>query len=246
MTIKHYATEAKTAHSHLMPLLSQAIDDTQARLATAAQAASADTIRPNLEGMLANADTPPAEAVNGILSGYLQLMPAHRAREGGLLIRSLVSTKKHHGLSDAQASQIAGAMLAAINGKGYSGIIEWPENWQADLSQSELNQWAEWVAPKEHAKLMASLETHTKTRISAESDLVQLKTSRNALAALVPAPSSGTVIKIRNNADKRQGVSGIHWEGGEVKEIAPADYARVTQNTGYQLLAESGQLEVLA
>lgn len=246
MTMKDYAAAAQQAHDNLTPLLNKAISNTQQRLDKARQATTPEALRPQLLAILEGADTPAAEAIGGILNGYAQLMPDHRARDGGLLIRSLVSTKRHHGLTETQAGQIAGAIIGAINGKGHSGLIEWPENWHEQLHHSDLKQWAEWVAPKAYSEFTANLETHTQARISAESDLVQLEASRQALAELVPTPSEGTVIRIRNNAEFRQGVGGIHWEPGEVKALEPADYMRVTGSNGYQRLADSGQLEVMA
>lgn len=246
MTMKNYATEAQTAHDHLMPLLEKAQTEAQQRLDKAKQASTPDALRPQLLAILDNADTPAADAIGGILSGYAQLMPDHRARDGGLLIRSLASTKSHHGLTEAQAGQIAGAIIGAISGKGHAGLIQWPENWQRELSHGDLLKWCEWVAPKAYGKLLDSLESQAKARISAESDLVQLQASRQALAGLVPSPSTGAVIRIRNNAEKRQGVSGIQWNPGEVKPLEPAEYARVTANAGYSSLVEAGQLEVVA
>ncbi|XKH00782.1 hypothetical protein LG325_11905 [Marinobacter nauticus] len=246
MTMKQFSTEAQTAHDHLVPLLDQAISHTNDRLEKAKQAASPEALRPDLLAMLDNADTPAADAIGGIIGGYAQLMPNHRARDGGLLIRSLVSTKSHHGLTDDQAGQIAGAIIGAIQGKAHSGLIEWPENWHDELHHNDLCQWCEWVAPKAYGDLLASLQDTTKARISAESDLVQLQASQQALADLVPSPSTGAVIQIRNNAENRQGVAGIHWQAGEVKTLEPAEYAQVIDNAGYQRLADAGQFEVLA
>ena len=85
-----------------------------------------------------------------------------------------------------------------------------------------------------------------KARISAETDLVQLKRARQALEDMVPKKMSSTAVRIRNNAERGQGVAGFRWQGGEMLEIAPTDYARLVSANGFKLLIESGQLEVVA
>ena len=85
-----------------------------------------------------------------------------------------------------------------------------------------------------------------KARISAETDLIQLKRARQALEDMVPKKMSSTTVRIRNNAERGQGVAGFRWQGGEMLEIAPTDYARLVSANGFKLLIESGQLEVVA
>jgi|GEM_PF-2633668 len=248
MTVKDYKTAAQKAHDTLTPLLDDAFAEAQAMLEKAGQVASRDAVRPELVEMINKADTPPADAIAGILASYAGLLPQHLARDGGLFIRSLVSIKKHHGLTDSQAAQIAGAIVASIHGKAPMSLIEWPgcDDWDSQLHHTDLDQWAAWVSPKEHGKLTSKLEAETKARINAESVLVHLEASRRALADLVPKVVTTSVIKIRNNSEHRQGISGVRWTAGEVKALDAVEYAAVTDSAGYQSLIESGQLEVVA
>lgn len=247
MTMKDYTAAAQNAQDTLSPLLDKAVADAQKRLSEATKAASVDSLRPQLIAIIDNADTPPLDAVTGILSTYCALMPQHRTREGDLLVRSLCSTKKHHGLTDKQAAQVAGAMVACVQGKAPMSLIEWPDvkTWHRQLNDADLHQWAEWVAPKEYATLSKALEKTTEARMSAETDVVQLETCRRALADLVPKAFECAVIQVRNNADHCQGVAGIQWEGGEVKRLEPTDYAKITVHPGFSRLIEQAQLEVV-
>lgn len=248
MTIQKFTTAAQQAHDTLTPLLAQAIEDTQAILNEAKQAASIEPLRPELIDMLNSADTPPADSVASILSGYCDLLPAHSGRDSGLLIRSLVSTKSYRALSDKQAGQIAGAIIASIHGKAPQSLTEWPaaEDWHKQLHDSDLQLWAAWAAPEKYSKFKRKIDTHTESRMSAESDLMQLEVSQQALAELVPTPSAGHKIVIRNNAEHRQGIAGIQWQPGEEKPLTSADYAVLTSSTGYEQLTQDNVLEVVA
>lgn len=246
MTMKDYTAAAQSAHDKLSPLLDKAVADAQARLSEADKAASAETVRAQLVAMIDNADTPPADSVTGILGSFCALLPDHRAHDGGVIIGALVSTKKRHALSEKQAAQIAGAIIASVHGKAPAGLIEWPDTWHSQLSDADLHQWVEWVAPKEYAKLSADLEATARARISAETDLTQLETCRRALADLVPSASDGTVIQIRNNADHAQGMAGIRWQAGEVLPISAADYVSLAAHGGYHRMIQQNELEVVA
>jgi hypothetical protein len=181
-----------------------------------------------------------------MIQTYAALLNRPATTDGAWLIRSLVSSVKHHGLTSEQAGQIAGAMLSAINGRAPMSLITWPaaDNWSEHLHFSDLQQWAAWLAPTQHAKLMASTEKETVARIAAETDLIQLDCARSALANIVPTYINSKVVKIRNNFNRSQGVSGMMWQPLETLEVAPVDYARLVSANGFDLLIEDGTLEL--
>lgn len=243
-----YATEAQRAHDSLLPMLEAAIQDATERQEQASQKANADTIRPQLVAMIDGADTPAPDAIGGIIATYAALLNNPGTRDGKWLIESLHSTVKHHGLKPAQAGQIAGAIVGAIQGKAPLSLIEWPaaDDWHKYLHHADLLQWAAWIAPKKYEEFAAALDATAEERIRADTDLAQLEQARKALADLVPEFRESNVVRIRNNGEHGQGVAGIRWKAGEIVEVAANDYARLVAATGYQHLNESGQLEVVA
>ena len=246
--MKQYIEAAQRAHDELLPLLGDAIADAQDRLSKAKATADHDAVTPQLVELLNNADTPPADAIGGIIATYAALLNNPGTRDGAWLIRSLASTAKHHGLKDAQTGQIAGAIIGAIHGKAPVSLIEWPaaDAWHKQLHHADRMKWAAWLAPKEHAKLMKRMEATAQARISAETDLIQLEHAREALADLVPESVSSARVRIRNNTDHTQGVAGCRWKAGETVELEPSEYAALVDSQGFQRLADSGQLEVIA
>jgi len=246
--MKKYIEAAKKAHEQLMPLVEAATTDAQDRLSKAKEDATAEEVSPLLVDMLNNAALPADGAVTGIIATYAALLNNPGTRDGGFLIRHLVSAVKHHGLKDEQAAQIAGAMIAAVHGLAPTSLITWPaaDDWQEHLHYSDLKQWAAWLAPAEYKQFEERTTATAKARISAETDLVQLKRARQALEDMVPKKMSSTAVRIRNNAERGQGVAGFRWQGGEMLEIVPTDYARLASANGFKLLIESGQLEVVA
>jgi len=87
-------------------------------------------------------------------------------------------------------------------------LITWPaaDKWSEHLHFSDLQQWAAWLAPTQHTKLMTGTEKETVARIAAEHDLLQLQRARESLVGMVPVNVSSAVVKIRsNNADRAQG-----------------------------------------
>jgi len=198
--------------------------------------------------MLNNAALPADGAVTGIIATYAALLNNPGTRDGVFLIRHLVSAAKHHGLKDEQAAQIAGAMIAAVHGLAPASLITWPaaDDWQEHLHYSDLKQWAAWLAPAEYELFEGRTAAIARDRISAETKLVQLKRARQALEDMVPKKMSSNVVRIRNNAERGQGVAGFRWEVGEMLEIAPTDYAHLVSANGFKLMIESGKLEVVA
>ena len=246
--MKKYIEAAQTAHDNLLPQLDAAIANALERIKKARADADTEAVTPTLVDMLNNAAIPADGAVTGIIATYAALLNNPGTRDGVFLIRHLVSAAKHHGLKDEQAAQIAGAMIAAVHGLAPTSLITWPaaDDWQEHLHYSDLKQWAAWLAPAEYKQFEERTTATAKARISAETDLVQLKRARQALEDMVPKKMSSTAVRIRNNAERGQGVAGFRWQGGEMLEIAPTDYARLVSANGFKLLIESGQLEVVA
>jgi len=246
--MKKYIEAAKKAHGQLMTLVEAATTDTQDRLSKAKEDATAEEVSPLLVDMLNNAALPADGAVTGIIATYAALLNNPGTRDGVFLIRHLVSAAKHHGLKDEQAAQIAGAMIAAVHGLAPASLITWPaaDDWQEHLHYSDLKQWAAWLAPAEYELFEGRTAAIARDRISAETKLVQLKRARQALEDMVPKKMSSNVVRIRNNAERGQGVAGFRWEVGEMLEIAPTDYAHLVSANGFKLMIESGKLEVVA
>jgi hypothetical protein len=246
--MKQYTEAAQTAHDNLMPLVDAALASAKDRLEKAKACADHEAITPQLVAMIDKAGTPSADAVGGILATYAALLNNPATRDGAWLMRNLASAVKHHSLTPAQASQIAGAMLAAIKGNAPASLIEFPaaDVWSSQLHHADLQLWAAWLNPDAHTKLMTGTEKETVARIAAETDLIQLERARNALADIVPTYINSKVVKIRsNNADRPQGTAGFKWQPLETLEVAPMDYARLVSGDGFNRLLESGQLEVV-
>ena len=244
--MKTYTEAAQTAHDNLLPLVDAAIASAKDRLSKATASADHDAIAPKLVALIDCADTPRGDAVPGMIQTYAALLNKPATTDGPWLIRSLVSSVKHHGLTSEQAGQIAGAMLSAINGRAPMSLITWPaaDKWSEHLHFLGLQQWASWLAPTQHTKLMASTEKETVARIAAETDLIQLDCARSALANIVPTYINSKVVKIRNNFNRSQGVSGMMWQPLETLDVAPVDYARLVSANGFDLLIEEGTLEL--
>jgi len=247
--MKTYTEAAQAAHDTLLPLLDAAIASAQDRLEKAKATADNEAVTPKLVALIDDADTPRGDAVPGMIQTYAALLNKPATTDGAFLIRHLASTVKHHGLNSEQAGQIAGAMLSAINGRAPMSLITWPaaDKWSEHLHFSDLQQWAAWLAPTQHTKLMTGTEKETVARIAAETDLIQLERARNALTDIVPTYINSKVVKIRsNNADRPQGTAGFKWQPLETLDVAPMDYARLVSGDGFNRLLESGQLEVIA
>jgi hypothetical protein len=244
--MKQYTEAAQTAHDNLLPLIDAAIASAKDRLEKAKACADHEAITPKLVALIDSADTPRGDAVPGMIQTYAALLNRPATTDGLWLMRSLLSSVKHHGLTSEQAGQIAGAMLSAINGRAPMSLITWPaaDKWSEHLHFSDLQQWAAWLAPTQHAKLMASTEKETVARIAAETDLIQLDCARSALANIVPTYINSKVVKIRNNFNRSQGVSGMMWQPLETLDVAPVDYARLVSANGFDLLIEDGTLEL--
>jgi len=244
--MKTYTEAAQTAHDNLLPLIDAAIASAKDRLEKAKACADHEAITPKLVALIDSADTPRGDAVPGMIQTYAALLNRPATTDGLWLMRSLLSSVKHHGLTSEQAGQISGAMLSAINGRAPMSLITWPaaDKWSEHLHFSDLQQWAAWLAPTQHAKLMASTEKETVARIAAETDLIQLDCARSALANIVPTYINSKVVKIRNNFNRSQGVSGMMWQPLETLDVAPVDYARLVSANGFDLLIEDGTLEL--
>lgn len=245
-----YQAAAQAAYEELQAAHADALAEAQARLQHATEAASADAIRPRLIAMLEQAEPPAADTVASVLGGYVALFPAHLQRDGALLIRSLGSTKKHHGLNDKQAGQIAAAIVACVHGKGSAGLIDFPsaDTWHNNLSASDLHAWSGWVAPDAYEELQAELDGLTRERFEAERDLALLDASKQTLdrlAELHGGPARD-VIRIKSNVANRSGVAGIFFEPGEVRELNPAQWGEIADHAGYRRMIGAGQLEVVA
>ena len=246
--MKMYTEAAQTAHDSLIPLVDSAIASAKDRLSKATASADHDAIAPKLVALIDGADTPRGDAVPGMIQTYAALLNKPATTDGAFLIRHLASTVKHHGLNSEQAGQIAGAMLSAINGRAPMSLITWPaaDKWSEHLHFADLQQWAAWLAPTQHTKLMTGTEKETVARIAAEHDLLQLQRARESLVGMVPVNVSSAVVKIRsNNADRAQGTAGFRWQPLETLEVVPMDYARLVSSDGFNRLLESGQLEVI-
>ena len=246
--MKQYTEAAQAAHDNLLPLLDAAIASAQDRLSKAKASADHEATAPKLVALIDSADTPRGDAVPGMIQTFAALLNKPATTDGAFLMRSLLSSVKHHGLTSEQAGQIAGAMLSAINGRAPMSLITWPaaDKWSEHLHFSDLQQWAAWLAPTQHAKLMASTEKETVARIAAEHDLLQLQRARESLVGMVPVNVSSAVVKIRSNiAERAQGAAGFMWEPLETLEVAPMDYARLVSADGFNRLIEQGALELI-
>jgi hypothetical protein len=246
--MKKYIEAAKKAHGQLMTLVEAATTDAQDRISKAKEDATPEEVSPLLVVMLNNAAIPADGAVTGIIATYAALLNNPGTRDGVFLIRHLVSAAKHHGLKDEQAAQIAGAILAAIKGNAPASLIEWPaaDDWQEHLHYSDLKQWAAYLAPAEYRQFEERTKATAKARISAETDLVQLKRARQALEDMVPKKKSSATVNIKNLTERKTGVSGIRWEAGETMALGTEAFAQVIDSPGFQKLLETKTFEVVA
>jgi len=246
--MKKYIEAAKKAHEQLMTLVEAATTDAQDRISKAKEDATPDEVSPLLVDMLNNAAIPADGAVTGIFSTYAALLNNPGTRDGAFLIRHLVSATKHHGLTNEQAAQIAGAMIAAVHGSAPASLIEWPaaDDWHEHLSYSDLKQWAAWLAPAKYKQFEERTTATAKARISAETDLVQLKRARQALEDMVPKKMSSTAVNIKNLTERKTGISGVGWEAGETMALGTEAFAQVIDSPGFQKLLETKTLEVVA
>ena len=248
--MKKYIEAAQTAHDNLLPQLDAAIANALERIKKARADADTEAVTPTLVDILNNADTPRGDAVQGILTTYAGMLKNPGTRDGSYLIRHLASTVKyhaqHHGLTNEQAGQIAAAILAAIKGKAPASLIEWPaaDDWQEHLHYSDLKQWAAWLAPAEYRQFEERTTATAKARISAETDLVQLKRARQALEDMVPKKKSSTTVNIKNLTERKTGLSGIRWEAGETMALGTEAFAQVIDSPGFQKLLETKTFEV--
>lgn len=239
---------AQQSHAQLMPLLEVATADAQNRLAKATSAADREDITHKFAALVSQAPTPPPEAVGGIIATYAAILGQPAMRNGAGLMSSLCTAAQHHGLTSEQSAHIAGAIIAAIHGKAPMSLIEWPaaDAWHAKIGFNDLKQWAAWLAPEQHAKLMTTIEATAKARISAETDLLQLNRARQSLAGLVPQQTGSEFMRVKNNAEQAQGVAGIRWQAGEMLSVSSNDYGRIVVTDGFMRLIESGQFELVA
>jgi hypothetical protein len=245
--MKKYIEAAQTAHDNLLPQLDAAIANALERIKKARADADTEAVTPTLVVMLNNAAIPADGAVTGIIATYAALLNNPGTRDGAFLIRHLVSATKHHGLKDEQAAQIAGAMIAAVHGLAPASLIEWPaaDDWQ-ELHYSDLKQWAAWLAPAEYKQFEERTTATAKARISAETDLIQLKRARQALEDMVPKKKSSATVNIKNLTERKTGVSGIRWEAGETMALGTEAFAQVIDSPGFQKLLETKTFEVVA
>jgi len=246
--MKKYIEAAKKAHEQLMTLVEAATTDAQDRISKAKEDATSEEVSPLLVDMLNNAAIPADGAVTGIIATYAALLNNPGTRDGAFLIRHLVSATKHHGLKDAQAAQIAGAMIAAVHGSAPASLIEWPaaDDWQEHLHYSDLKQWAAWLAQAEYKQFEERTTATAKARISAETDLIQLNRARQALEDMVPKKMSSTTVNIKNLTERKTGISGFQWQGGETMALGTEAFAQVIDSPGFQKLLETKTLEVVA
>jgi hypothetical protein len=249
MKMHTYQTAAQAAHADLLDKLSEAQTEARQRQQQAAQAVSDDTMRPHLLGIITNTDTPTADTVAATIASFAAMMPAHKARDGAAMIAHLTSIKKHNGLSDKQAGQVIGAMMACIHGKASAGLTEWPsrETWHHALSVAELHQWAEWAAPDAYAELQADVQRAMRDRFEADRDLARLESDQKALDLLAATQGDNdNVIRIANPTARRQRIGTVMFEPEAVTELTDRDYAAVVQHGGFQRLIAAGDLAVVA
>jgi hypothetical protein len=246
--MKSYTEAAQLAHTQLMPLLESATADAQDRLSKATSAADREGITQKFAELVSQSPTPPPEAVGGIIATYAAMLGQPAMRNGSGLMSSLCSSAQYHSLTGEQSAHIAGAIIAAIHGKAPMSLIEWPaaDAWHKIIGLKDLQQWAAWLAPEQHAQLMTAIESTAKARISAENDLLQLKRARQSLTGLVPQQVGNEFMRVKNNAGRAQGVAGVRWQAGEVLNVSPTDYGRIVVTDGFKQLIESGQLELVA
>jgi len=246
--MKKYTEAAQTAHDNLLPQLDAAIANALERIKKARADADTKAVSPLLVDMLNNAAVPAGGAVTGIFSTYAALLNNPGTRDGAFLIRHLISATKHHGLTNEQAEQIAGAILAAIKGGAPASLIAWPaaDDWHEPLSYSDLKQWAAWLAPARYMQFEHHITETAKARISAETDIVQLKRARQALEDMVPKKMSRTTVSIKNLTERKTGISGVGWEAGETMALGTEAFARLIDSPGFQNLLETKTLEVVA
>jgi hypothetical protein len=247
---KHFTEEAQKAVEHLAPYLDKALEVERENLERANQSLSREEEELCLVKILNEVETPPIESIIATLGNYAGLLPKEKTRDGKLFIRSLVSIKKYHGLTDEQAGQVARSIIGSIHNKATVTLVQWPDadTWHSALAYSDLRQWCEWVAPKEYGKLRKRLDSHLRALIAAEKNILNLETSKRALEQLgIHAVScDGKKIKIRNNGDLKQGVAGLRWEPGETLTLAPETYGEMIHHAGFAGLVEMGQMEVVA
>ena len=246
--MKKYTEAAQTAHDNLLPQLDAAIANALERIKKARADADTKAVTPTLVDMLNNAAIPAGGAVAGIFSTYAALLNNSGTRDGAFLIRHLVSATKHHGLTNEQAERIAGAILATMKGGAPASLIVWPaaDDWHEHLSYSDLKQWAAWLAPARYMEFEHHITETAKARISAETDLVQLKRARQALEDMVPKKMSRTTVNIKNLIQRKTGISGVRWEAGETMALGTEAFAQVIDSPGFQKLLETKTLEVVA
>jgi len=247
--MKKYTEAAQTAHEQLMTLVEAAIANALERKKKARADADTEAVTPTLVDILNNAAIPAdTEAVAGIFSTYAALLNNSGTRDGAFLIRHLVSATKHHGLSNEQAERIAGAILATMKRGTPASLIVWPaaDDWHENLSYSDLKQWAAWLVPAKYKQFEHHITETAKARISAETDLVQLKRARQALEDMVPKKMSSTTVNIKNLIQRKTGISGFQWQGGETMALGTEAFAKVIDSPGFQKLLETKTLEVVA
>ena len=249
MKTETFYTAAQAAHADLSNKLTTAQTEARERAQQAALAASDDVLRPRLLGIITNQDAPSAEAVTSTLAAYAAMLPAHRQRDGVVLINSLESVKKHNGLTDKQAGLIAAAIMACVHGKAHAGLIDFPGSnvWHHDLTVGTLKQWAAWIAPDAHAELVKELNAAMRDRFRAEREMARLQAAEAALGMLGNAliESASNVIHLANHTGQQQRVGGVVFEPG-TNVIDLDTFANIADNGGYRRMLDAGQLEVVA
>ncbi|MEO8646547.1 hypothetical protein [Pseudomonas sp.] len=249
--MKSYIEAAQQAHKQLTPLLDHAIADANTNLAQAKDAGDRKVITQKLVAAINAAEKPHADAVPGILASYAGMLRDPGIHDGSRMIAALSSTVSvgaGYSITDKQAAIIAVAILAAVHGKAPLSLIEWPaaDAWHTVMSFESLLRWAAWVAPAEHAAVVADMADAAKQLIQAEIDLLHLSRASQALGNLIPKPSSGEFVRIKNHAEHKQGAAGIRWQAGETLEVSNNDYVRLISHAGFKQLTEAGQFEIMA
>jgi len=102
--IKTCTEAAQTAHDNLLPLIDAAIASAKDRLEKAKACADYEAIAPKLVALIDCADTPRGDAVPSMIQTYAALLNRPATTDGLWLMRSLLSSVKHHGLTSGQHS----------------------------------------------------------------------------------------------------------------------------------------------
>jgi len=231
----------------LSPKIDKEIKNTKDRLKTIEAQLTPKAIKAGYEALLSAPEALPAvEAVPSILSDYTKLIPSHRQREGAALISSLTGIKRHNGLTAEQAASIAGAIVLCVTGKASSGLIQWPTDWMAALSDSCVKQFAAWLSPNAYTDTLQELSEHAAEQAKSVNDVLALEASKQALAKLVPV-NVGSSIRIKNNAPSTLGLSNLlKFERGEVKTVSPEMYMNLLTHAGFQMYISNKSLELVA